>query len=303
MRRKFLILLVAFLLDAYVGDPPNRWHPVAWMGTLITYLRKHAPKQDAATSFLYGGMITLGSTGLFGMGGWLAVWVMRKLPAPLDVLAQAWLLKTTFSLHGLNQAAKEVETALRAGNLPEARRLLSWHLVSRDTSELDAAHVAAAAIQSVAENTSDGIVAPLVWYAAGGIPAALVYRCVNTGDSILGYRDEEREWLGKIPARTDDILNMVPARVTALLFVALRPAAWHIWRRDAGKTASPNAGHPMSAMAGALGIESEKIGHYVLNARARQPNADDLRATRHLMYGAAALLVCLLALVLRRNHD
>jgi adenosylcobinamide-phosphate synthase len=302
-RHKLLILLMALLLDEAIGEPPNRWHPVVWMGKFITWLRKNAPKQGDKLSFLYGGMITCGGAGLGGLCGILVARLMHKLPSPFDVMAQAWLLKTTFSLRGLNRAAQEVEMALRADNLPEARRLLSWHLVSRDTSQLDSPHIAAAAIQSVAENTSDGIVAPLVWYAAGGIPAALIYRYINTGDSILGYRDAEREWLGKIPARTDDVLNFIPARLTALLFVALRLSAWKIWRHDANQTASPNAGHPMSAMAGALDIESEKIGHYVLNAGARQPTADDLRMTRQLMYGATALLVVLLAILLRRNHD
>ena len=167
---------------------------------------------------------------------------------------------------------------------------MSWHLVSRDTAQLDEAQVAAAAIESVAENTSDGIVAPLLAYAVGGLPAALIYRYVNTGDSLLGYRDAEREWLGKIPARTDDLLNLIPSRVTALLFILLRPQAWTVWRRDARLTASPNAGQPMSAMAGALNIELEKVAHYRLNAGARLPTLTTCKPRGHL-YTAATLLV------------
>lgn len=294
------MLLAALLLDLLLGDPPNRWHPVAWMGTLIARLRQAAPKRG---KFAYGGLITFGGALLVWGLAVLVVRVSGQLPAPLATLAQAWLLKTAFSMCGLNSAAYDVETALHAHDIPEARRLLSWHLVSRDTSALNTAQIAAAAIESVAENTSDGIIAPLFWYRIGGLPAALAYRYVQTCDSMLGYRDAEREWLGKIPARTDDALNLIPARATALLFVATsanRRRAWHIWQRDANKTASPNAGHPMSAAAGALGVELEKVGHYKLGAGQRHPTPHDIRPARRLMVAAATLftgLLCLSAVV------
>jgi adenosylcobinamide-phosphate synthase len=287
------VLIAALLLDGLLGEPPNRAHPVVWMGSALQALRHRAPKGDDER-FLYGGAIAFGGGAAVWMLARLAVTISDRLPTPLDWLAQAWLLKTAFSLRGLNQAASEVETALRADDLPKARRALSWHLVSRDTSALDAARVAAAAVESVAENTSDGIVAPLLIYALGGLPAALAYRYTNTGDSLLGYHDAEREWLGKLPARFDDLLNLLPSRLTALLFIALAPRAWPVWRRDGSKTASPNAGQPMSAMAGALGVELEKVGYYTLNAGARLPNAEDIRRARTLMFGASALLVLLL---------
>jgi adenosylcobinamide-phosphate synthase len=272
------ILLLALLFDLIGGEPPNRWHPVAWMGMGIERLRRAAPKRGR---LLYGGLVAWGgAVVIWRLGQWL-----EKAPFPL----QAWFLKTTFSLRGLNSAALEVEAALRADDLLEARRLLSWHLVSRDTSTLDAYRVAAAAIQSVAENTSDGIIAPLFWYMLGGLPAALVYRYLQTSDSLLGYRDAEREWLGKIPARTDDVLNLIPARLTALCLLVWRPRAFPVWRRDARRTASPNAGHTMSAMAGALSVELEKIGYYRLNEGCALPTAEDLRRARHLMWQAAGL--------------
>ncbi|MEL7235990.1 MAG: adenosylcobinamide-phosphate synthase CbiB, partial [Chloroflexota bacterium] len=295
MRR---VLLAALLLDLLLGDPPNRWHPVAWMGSAIYRLRQATPERG---KFIYGGMVA--------WGGGLIIWgllsaVLRltnRLPAPLNWLVRAWLLKTTISLRGLNNAAHEIETALRRDDLLEARRLLSWHLVSRDTSQLNASQIAAAAIESVAENTSDGIIAPLFWYGVGGLPAALTYRYLQTCDSILGYRDAEREWLGKIPARTDDLLNLIPARLTALCIVLLRPHGWHVWRRDARRTASPNAGHPMSAMAGVLNVELEKVGHYRLNSGTRPPEIDDIRHARHLMVGAVTLFTTGLVMVLRER--
>ncbi len=294
------VLLAALLLDLLVGDPPNRWHPVAWMGSLITRLRLRAPEHG---KFIYGGFITISGSAFVWLLATAAVKICWLLPAPLNWMAQAVLLKTTFSIRGLDHAAREVENALRRGDLPESRRLLSWHLVSRDTSQLTESQVAAAAIESVAENTSDGIIAPLFWYTIAGLPAALTYRYTQTGDSILGYRDTEREWLGKIPARTDDLLNLIPARLTALLFVALRPPAWHIWRRDAMLTASPNAGHPMSAMAGALDVELEKVGHYRLNSGARPASAADLRTSRQLLLAAVGLFTIVVLFVARMRHD
>ncbi|MEL6309354.1 MAG: adenosylcobinamide-phosphate synthase CbiB [Chloroflexota bacterium] len=298
MHRKHL--LNAVLLDLTVGDPPNRWHPVAWMGTVIYWLRRHAPQHG---KFVYGGLIAWSGAIFVWVSTTLIIRIIERLPPPLSAVMQAWLLKTTFSLQGLNDAAQEVEMALHNDDIVEARRLLSWHLVSRDTSTLNPSQVAAAAIESVAENTSDGVIAPLFWYGIGGLPAAMTYRYLQTCDSILGYRDAEREWLGKIPARTDDVLNLIPARVTGLLLVSAHPRAWQIWRRDANLTESPNAGHPMSAMAGALDVELEKVDHYRLNANAPAPQKDDIRRSRHLMLVVVGMFVGLLLLVMRHSDD
>jgi len=226
----------------------------------------------------------------------------------------ALFLKLTLSLRGLDRAAREVQSALEANNLPEARRLLSWHLVSRDTSQLNEAKVSAAAIESVAENSSDGIIAPLFFFALGGLPAAFAYRFINTADSMLGYHDEEREWLGKVPARLDDLLNFIPARLAGLFIVLSAPfcgaslsQAWKIMWRDSSQTASPNAGIPMSAMAGALGVELEKVGHYALGKDLRLPTSKDISRARRLLYvsiGFTALLFILppLSFILACQH-
>ena len=203
------------------------------------------------------------------------------------------MLKTTLSVRGLNAAALEVERALRDGDVANARRLVSWHLVSRETGQLDDAQVAAATIELVAENTSDAIVGPLLYYLIAGVPGAMAYRYVNTADALLGYHDPTHEWLGKGAARLDDLLNLIPARLTGLTFVLLRPRAWRVWWRDAGKTASPNAGHPMSAMAGALDVVLVKAGHYTLNDGARPATADDIRRARHLMGWAVGLVIAM----------
>jgi adenosylcobinamide-phosphate synthase len=244
-----------------------------------------------------------GAVALAGLGRLLEE-MLARLPAPLGWLAEAGLLKMMFSLGGLAGAAGEVETALEAEDLPKARRLVHWHLVSRDTSALGESQVVAATIESVAENTSDGVVAPLFYYALSGLPGALAYRFINTNDAMLGYRDITYEWLGKIPARLDDLANLLPARITAGL-ITLAAAlvgedaarAWRAWRRDAGKTASPNAGHPMSAMAGALGVELEKVGHYQLGTGGRPPARGDIKRAVRLIYLIPILILGLLALL------
>ena len=172
---------------------------------------------------------------------------------------------------------------MESGELEAARRLVGWHLVSRDTSRLDDSQVAAAAIESLAENANDSIVAPLLFYAIAGLPGVLAYRFINTCDAMLGYRDLKREWLGKCSARVDDLANLVPARLTAALIILAGvplggsvPRAVRTWFRDSRATASPNAGHPMSAAAGVLGVELAKCGHYRLGTGERLPAARDI---------------------------
>lgn len=318
---QFLALPLALLLDGLLGDPPNRFHPTAWIGNFIHWLMCFRPHGNRFTEFMFGIFILfMGITISISAGLAVSFLAFHLLPIFLisilpnteygpritywaGILLQALTLKLTISLRGLDRAAREVQFALQTGNLSEARRLLSWHLVSRDTSQLDEARVSAAAIESVAENASDGIVAPLFFYAIGGLPAAFAYRFINTADSMLGYRDVEREWLGKFPARFDDLLNFIPARLTGLLIVLSAPfcgaspmQAWNIMQRDSGTTASPNAGVPMSAMAGALGVELEKIDHYALGKGLRAPIPADLARARLLLYfavGFAALIFML----------
>lgn len=291
-------LLLALVLDNVLGDPPNRFHPVAWLGTAIGAAQHFAPRQGRVLPFLYGASLMIIGTVLVAAIGVGLLQLTRLLPSPIQWLAEAYLLKLTLSLRGLAHAAKQVQQALTAQELPNARELVGRHLVSRETSLLVAHEVAAAAVESVAENASDGVIAPLFYYALGGLPAALVYRFINTADSMLGYRDEDHEWLGKAPARLDDGVNFIPARLTALLLIAasvfLRDKtrmAWRVWRHEARFTESPNAGHPMSAMAGALGVELEKFGYYRLGAGHPFPDPTDISKAIRLLYGASILAV------------
>ena len=155
----WLVLLVALALDLTVGDPPNRYHPVAWMGSMIARARRLVPQDGRWAPCVAGAVLVIAGVVVWGAVGWLLERGFATLPGPLRWLAEAAVLKTTFALRGLVQASQQVQMALDVGNLLHARHLVSWHLVSRDTSQLTASQVAAATVESVAENTSDGIVA------------------------------------------------------------------------------------------------------------------------------------------------
>jgi len=299
------ILLLALALDLLLGDPPNRCHPVVLMGHFIRRMARLAPQEDPIRRFIHGTVLVLSGVALFSLPlAWMLVWV-RKLNPLAYLLLAALLLKATFAYTGLVKAARQVRAALERDDRPEARRLVSWHLVSRDTSYLDASLVAAATVESVAENISDGIVAPFLFFVLAGLPGAWAYRFVNTCDSMLGYRDPVHEHLGKFAARLDDVLNFFPARLTGLLLVAAAglvgedaAGAWRTMRHQHGRTASPNAGWTMSAMAGALGVTLEKVGHYQLEGGHAPPGAETIDRALRVATVAVGLFVVLLGLVL-----
>lgn len=289
-------------LDAAGGDPPTRLHPVGLVGASAQFLQHHAPRTEAARR-RYGWVAALGLPLASAAGASVLQRAARRRGRLLGLLVEAGLLSLMSSSRTLLRRASEVEAALAAADLEAGRALLATHLVSRDTAMLDASEVAEAAIESVAENLSDGVIAPWVAYAAGGLPLAAAYRAANTLDALWGYRTPEFEALGQGAARVDDALNLVPARLTALS-IALAAASeggvrrsWRTWRRDRRQTASPNAGHPMSAMAGALGVRLEKRGAYVLGEDFPPPAPADLgralRLARRAMLGTAAVLAVL----------
>jgi adenosylcobinamide-phosphate synthase len=224
----------------------------------------------------------------------------RRL-GPAGVAAEALLLGSSFAVKGLDRAAGSVQDRLARGDLVGARAALPA-LVSRDPTGLSAPLVAAAAIESVAENFGDSVVAPWLAYALFGTPGALAYRALNTIDSMIGYHGRH-EWLGKAGARLDDLANLLPARLAAALLAlaGARPGrAWAVARREHGRTASPNAGWPMAAMAGALDVRLEKVDHYVLNPHAAAPAPADIRRAlaryrRAVALAAAGVLAMLLA--------
>ncbi|MGI8650329.1 MAG: adenosylcobinamide-phosphate synthase CbiB [Rubrobacter sp.] len=288
--RRVAVMSLALLMDATLGEPPERIHPVVWMGRAVGWLDERSPSGEGrhgpALQLLYGaGGVTL----VGGVSYLLVSLVERRSGGIAGFLAEAWLLKSCFAYRALEGAAEDVISNLDAGEVDEARdRLRS--LVSRDRAGMGEAGISAAVIESVAENLSDSFTAPLLAYALGGLPAAFAYRAVNTADAMIGYRGRH-EYTGKFTARTDDVLNLIPARVTAACIVlAAKPNTGRAVRamlRDHALTESPNAGWPMSAVAGALGVSLEKSGQYHLNPEARHSNVRDARLARDLIRRAA----------------
>ncbi|MEE9366138.1 MAG: cobalamin biosynthesis protein [Dehalococcoidales bacterium] len=264
-----LILFLALAIDFVFGDPPNAVHPVAWMGKVTSCLRKGIKSRSRNVQFIYGTGMVLFVMGLFAVPVYFGLRYLYGFNIVAYIVAGAVLFKLTFSVKGLRRAALMINRHLAQNRLDEARFELRA-LVSRDTKGLTRPMVISAAVESVAENISDSFIAPLFYFLIFGIPGAIAYRVVNTLDAMIGYHGEY-EYLGKFAGRLDDVLNFIPARLTALLlvlaaFVARKGGrrSWQVVLKEHAKTESPNAGWPMAAMAGALNVKLEKIGHYEL---------------------------------------
>ncbi len=264
-----LIVFLALIFDLVLGEPPRTIHPVVWMGKTASFLEKGNSGQSAVAQFWYGVGMVVVMVGLFTVPAYFALLYLKSFSFAVYVIVGAVLLKSTFSLRELRRAALGIKRLLLEDKLDEARFELR-SLVSRDTRGLPKPLLVSATVESVAENTNDGFVAPLFYFLLFGVPGAIAYRVVNTLDAMVGYRGEY-EYLGKFASRLDDVLNFIPARLTALLlimatFLSRRDGqkSWHIALREHAKTESPNAGWPMAAVAGALNVQLEKAGCYKL---------------------------------------
>jgi adenosylcobinamide-phosphate synthase len=291
-----LAIAVALLVDR-LGEPPTWAHPVVGMGRYLGLFR--LTKLPAAAGFIAGALAWLVGAVLVGfIALWLEGWVLLALQpwaSPLRLAGAALLigllLKPLLAWRMLADEAMAVEAAL--GESIDAGRARLSRLVSRDTSALTETEVREAAIETLAENLNDSVIAPLFWFAIAGLPGAAIYRFANTADAMWGYRDE-REWCGKWAARADDLLSWLPARLTALV---LLPLSLPALLREARRTPSPNSGWPMAAMALRLGLRLGKPGVYTLHADGRSATPDDLRAARavawHAVVAGAALIATL----------
>ena len=294
------ILLLAVTLDMTLPEPPTLLHPVVWMGKLTSLLERVSPRSGRVRSLVAGAGIAVVVPAVFGGAVWWLAAGLREFGMAAYVIGGAVLLRTTFTAKGLSRAATEAGHALKDEDPERARHSLR-SLVSRDTRTLTAPLMASATVESVAENTTDSYIGPWLAFALLGLPGAFAYRAVNTLDSMLGYRGEY-EYLGKASARLDDLVNLVPARSSALLMVVAGALmglsarqGWERMWKDHGKTESPNAGWTMSAMSGLLGLALEKPGHYRLGKDFREARAGDISLAVRVGHLVAVLGVVMTA--------
>lgn len=260
--------IIAFFLDTLIGDPRSRFHPVVLIGNLISGLEKsiYHPDLTDKRKFLYGGLLVI-----------VVLYITYALTDSIIQLSsltgnvfiyygvQALILSFTISPRSLSEAGRELYGFLQEGDLENARYKVGW-IVGRDTDKLTSGEVTRATVETIAENTTDGIISPLFFFVIGGVPLAVLYRAANTMDSMLGYKNEKYLYFGRVAARVDDILNYIPARITGILFVISALLLGYNWRnswnmlmRDASKHPSPNGGWAEASVAGALNI---RLGGY-----------------------------------------
>ena len=309
-----LIIVLAFILDAIIGDPAKQMHPVIVMGRIISSA-ENIFNTETSTRVRRKFFGTLLATALP-----IAVFIITTLVLALTYSFNAYLgfalsvalASTTLSAKGLKSAAKAVLKRLEDNDINGARTALS-RIVGRDTENLDEAAIIKATVESTSENTSDGVVAPLFYMAIGGVPLAMAYKAVNTLDSMVGYKNDRYLDFGWASARLDDVLNYIPARLTAILMVIssalLRFNSYNAWKvliRDGRRHPSPNAGYPEAATAGALGIELGGTSRYAtitidkpsIGNALRGAERYDIIRTVELMYLSSTIMIILAVLLM-----
>ncbi len=309
MKSRALGLLAGYAADRLFGDP-QRFHPVAGFGSLAGALERRLYGDSRARGLMH--VVVL-------VGGAVVVGGVAERPAPRPLTRTVVTAAATWAVLGgrsLEREATEVHHYLAAGDLPGARQQLT-HLVGRDTSDLDEFEIARAVIESVAENTSDAVVAPLVWGAIAGVPGLFGYRAVNTLDAMVGHHNPRYGNYGWASARLDDIVNLPGSRLSGLLTVMADPGhardAWVGWRRDASGHPSPNAGVVEAAFAGALGIHlggtnryyGNRVEHRAIMGDGRAAQSNDIPRANRLAcrIGVGAAAVCAAAsLAIRRRR-
>jgi len=308
-----LAWFTAWLLDRWLGDPPHWPHPVRWIGELINLTQRRVRRvcQREATLKIGGGVIWLVVVGTTGGVAWGLLALARAIHPWLGFGVEVWMIYTLLAARCLDDSARAVENAQRHGTLAESREKLSW-IVGRDTSALEPAQISRAVVETVAENTVDGVIAPLFFLLIGGAPLAMAYKAVNTLDSMVGYKHEKYRAIGMVSARMDDVANYLPARLSWLLLTA---AAWlcrfdakrafRLGFRDRRNHSSPNCAWPEATVAGALGVRlggpndyfGQRVDKPWIGDEHRAIHIDDISRTLKLMWVASTLALILFALV------
>ena len=309
-----IVAVVAFLTDALLGDPRSKFHPVVLIGNLISLLEKilRREQDSPSTKIFKGGILVCVVVAVNFFVGLSVEIFSENIPSlAAKIFLQAFVLSFMISPRTLADAAREIYFLLERENLEHAREKVGW-IVGRDTQNLNEAEVARATVETVAENTVDGIISPLFYFAIGGLPLAIAYRAINTMDSMLGYKNDKYIYFGRVAAHLDDVANFIPARLTGLLFIVsafvLRldwRNAFKMMKRDATKHPSPNGGWAEATVAGALNIQLGGVNYYFgqphFRAYMGEPNeileAAHILGAIRLMYTATILFLSCACLI------
>jgi len=302
-------LSAAYLLDLVLGDPQALPHPVRWIGHVVCWMEKtfHDESASSALQRLAGFFFWVAVVAVVVCGTIVAIGLFSVLHLNLGPIFTVWLAYSTLATRSLHKESAKVARALRDANFKLARERLAL-IVSRDTRQLEERDIVRALIETVSENISDGIVAPLLYLAIGGLLGGMVYKAINTMDSMVGYMNARYRYFGWFAAKADDVANWIPARISSLLIVAAAAClklnwrqAWRILRRDARKMKSPNAGYPEAAAAGALEVQLGGTSIYFDKAVEKpllgDPSKELVLGTYHsmirLMYFTSFLAFCM----------
>jgi len=266
-----LIFSLAFLIDLVFGEVPDRIHPTLWMGKVADYFKSKLKNENSRIEKVNGVFLCLLLITLFVVPAYFVLfWVHEFFGWLPYIVASAIVLQTTFAIKCMKQYTLPVAAAVEKGDYDRARQLLPF-IVRRNPKELTKRHIISAAVETIAEGTTDGITSPFFYFALFGVPGAVAFRVVNTLDSMVGYKDLDHINIGWFSAKMDTIANYIPSRLTAILMMLaallLRKnwrKSWRILQRDRKNTASHNAGWTISTMAGALNIQLEKLGFYTI---------------------------------------
>jgi len=299
-----LVLVIAITIDIAFGEMPNTLHPVVWIGSLIQRItivcELATRKSQTSQKYLCGLALALICVSCAAVTG-IMLNVLTLHYQIAGIFVTAYFLKSTFSIRSLVSSSLLICRELSANDSVGARSNLIA-LVSRDTRGLGEPQIASAAIESTAENFVDSILSPILYFALFGIPGALVYKAINTLDSMVGYKNERFREIGFVSAKLDDVVNWIPARLSVifLLLPSFRfspQSALRVCLRDHALPASPNSGYPMAIVAGALCCKLEKPGSYVLGGEYPDPSGEQIRQANWIIVGAASLLVAVVAAV------
>ena len=308
-----VVVVLGFIADRVFGDPVYPFHPVRLMGWYISKGDKllRRDKQNRTAAFILGMLLSVFLVAACFALPFALLFYLYKLHIVAGIMVEAALCYQIFAAKALKDESMKVYTALENNDIEDARKWLSW-IVGRDTQNLNEEEISKAAVETVAENLSDGVIAPMMLLFIGGAPLGFAYKAVNTLDSMIGYKNEKYAYFGKFAARLDDVVNFIPSRLSALLMIFATPfcklnigQAWRIFLRDRYKHKSPNSAQTESVCAGALGVSLSGDHYYggklvhkpVIGDPLRPAVKEDMKLTNKLMYASSWLCLLLGAAV------